>query len=130
MTDDSNAAASAAAPNSLREDLEEAWDRLSTEAEEPEPEEEDIPGEDEFEDGSPAPGEPPAPEPRQPGPSHRAGPRIGTPPIIPPPPGSPWPWPAPLPAVPHAPAPSRGRPSAMDVIARFVEASRARGGRR
>ena len=57
MTDDSNAAASAAAPNSLREDLEEAWDRLSTEAEEPEPEEEDVPGEDEFEDGPPAPGD-------------------------------------------------------------------------
>ena len=67
MTDDSNAAASAAAPNSLREDLEEAWDRLSAEAEEPEPEEEDVPGEDEFEDGPPAPededpgGERPAP---------------------------------------------------------------------
>ena len=67
MMDDSNAAASAAAPNSLREDLEEAWDRLSAEAEEPEPEEEDVPGEDEFEDGSPAPededpgGERPAP---------------------------------------------------------------------
>ena len=57
-------------------------------------------------------------------------PRIGTPPIMAPPPGSPWPWPAPLPAIPHAPAPARGRPSAMDVIARFVEASRARGGRR
>jgi len=67
MTDDSNVAASAAAPNSLREDLEEAWDRLSAEAEEPEPEEEDVPGEDEFEDGPPAPeeedpgGERPAP---------------------------------------------------------------------
>ncbi len=61
MTDDINAAASAAAPNSLREDLEEAWDRLSADAEEPEPEEEDVPGEVEDED------EPPAPEDGDPG---------------------------------------------------------------
>ena len=32
MTDDTNAAAAAAVPNSLRADLEEAWDRLSAEA--------------------------------------------------------------------------------------------------
>ena len=55
MTDDSNAAASAAAPNSLREDLEEAWDRLSAEAEEPAPEAEDAPGEDGVEDEALAP---------------------------------------------------------------------------
>lgn len=52
MTDDSNAAASAAAPNSLRADLEEAWDTLSAEPEEPAPEAEDAPGEDES--GDPA----------------------------------------------------------------------------
>ncbi len=37
MTDDSNAAAEAAVPNSLREDLEEAWDELAAEAGEPAP---------------------------------------------------------------------------------------------
>ena len=44
----------------------------------------------------------------------------GTPPI------SPMPFPRP----PRIAAPAHGRPSAMDVIARFLEASRARGGRR
>lgn len=59
MTDDSNAAAEAAANGSLRADLEEAWDRLSAEAEETAPEadddapaqEDEIAPEDEGEDG-------------------------------------------------------------------------------
>ena len=44
----------------------------------------------------------------------------GTPPISP----------VPFPRVPPIAAQAHGRPSAMDVIARFLEASRARGGRR
>ena len=47
MMDDTNAAASAAANDSLRADLEEAWDRLSAEADGPEPEPEEIPPGDE-----------------------------------------------------------------------------------
>ena len=58
-----------------------------------------------------------------------AFPRAGLPPLVPPRPGSPPP--VPFPALPAAavPAPAGGRPSAMEVIARFIEASRARGGR-
>ena len=56
MTDDINAAAEAAVPNSLREDLEEAWDRLSSEAGEPESEVEDAPVEDEDETAVPEDG--------------------------------------------------------------------------
>ena len=44
----------------------------------------------------------------------------GTPPISP----------IPFPRVPPIAAPAHGRPSAMEVIARFIEASRVRGGRR
>ncbi len=53
MTDDTNGAASAAARNSLREDLEEAWDRLSSEAGEPEPEAKAASVEDEDETAVP-----------------------------------------------------------------------------
>ena len=56
MTDHINAAAEAAVPNSLREDLEEAWDRLSSEAGEPESEVEDAPVEDEDETAVPEDG--------------------------------------------------------------------------
>ena len=57
MTDDIEAAAEAAVPNSLREDLEEAWDTLSADGEAPSPEDGIEPAEDDDAGEEPAPPE-------------------------------------------------------------------------
>ena len=57
MTDDIEAAAEAAVPNSLRDDLEEAWDTLSADGEAPAPEEEIEPAEEDDAGEEPAPPE-------------------------------------------------------------------------
>ena len=57
MTDDIEAAAEAAVPNSLRDDLEEAWDTLSADGEAPAPEDGIEPAEEDDAGGEPAPPE-------------------------------------------------------------------------
>ena len=57
MTDDIIAAAEAAVPNSLRDDLEEAWDTLSADGEAPAPEDGIEPAEEDDAGGEPAPPE-------------------------------------------------------------------------
>ena len=57
MTDDIEAAAEAAVPNSLRDDLEEAWETLSAEDEAPSPEDGIEPAEEDDAGGEPAPPE-------------------------------------------------------------------------
>ena len=57
MTDDIEAAAEAAVPNSLRDDLEEAWDTLSADGEAPAPEDGIEPAEEDDAGDEPAPPE-------------------------------------------------------------------------